>query len=303
MWVSATGGGGVPPLVSEGSSILASTNADVVAFATTAAAIRTAIPTYGLDVLGTSADQSVGTTVASLASLPFLKMRSGPRSWRSAEASIARRSTFCKGLIGFNSGFSFTPAVSGFSSLTPIGGNVQTTVFVRFWDTNTVEYLVDGDLAVQCETNGTAFARATLLPVIDKVCPGAQAAWDGCITQSSWTTNPFTKGSYAAALPGQNGARTTLAQPIGNLWFAGEALAAGGSRGSLHECVPFGARRGERRDALDRSCIGGPQSEVTEASQATDRLSPPTLRPLVTWGRFCGMLAISAGARGIAPSD
>lgn len=43
---------------------------------------------------------------------------------------------------------------------------------------------------------------------------------------TDWALNPLTQGSYAAARPGQFGARAALARPVANrLFFAGEALA------------------------------------------------------------------------------
>ncbi|MCP5085739.1 MAG: hypothetical protein GY952_02890, partial [Rhodobacteraceae bacterium] len=45
----------------------------------------------------------------------------------------------------------------------------------------------------------------------------------GHLTQ--WADNPNTLGAYAAALPGEFGAREDLAQPIdGKIYFAGEAM-------------------------------------------------------------------------------
>lgn len=49
---------------------------------------------------------------------------------------------------------------------------------------------------------------------------------------TKWADNPNTLGAYAAALPGEYGARSDLARPIGGkLFFAGEAL--GGSHVAL----------------------------------------------------------------------
>ena len=42
-----------------------------------------------------------------------------------------------------------------------------------------------------------------------------------------WDINPWTRGAYAAAVPGHFGARAELAQSVGDrLFFAGEATAA-----------------------------------------------------------------------------
>lgn len=46
-------------------------------------------------------------------------------------------------------------------------------------------------------------------------------------TMSNWADNPLTLGAYAAARPGQYGARAALEAPLGDkVWFAGEALGA-----------------------------------------------------------------------------
>lgn len=41
---------------------------------------------------------------------------------------------------------------------------------------------------------------------------------------SSWARDPFALGSYSHALPGHAGARAKLAEPVGRLFFAGEAV-------------------------------------------------------------------------------
>jgi monoamine oxidase len=71
-----------------------------------------------------------------------------------------------------------------------------------------------------------------LLATLDAALPGAAAQWDGRITATTWSNNPYTKGAYSGALPGDVGARSVLQQPIsGQLWFAGEAVNPTGSRG------------------------------------------------------------------------
>jgi monoamine oxidase len=54
---------------------------------------------------------------------------------------------------------------------------------------------------------------------------------------TNWAAERTIRGAYAAARPGQSGAREVLARPVGDrIWFAGEALAgpliqtAGGAR-------------------------------------------------------------------------
>ena len=44
---------------------------------------------------------------------------------------------------------------------------------------------------------------------------------------TDWDSNPWTRGAYAAALPGHHGARAELARPVADrIYFAGEATAA-----------------------------------------------------------------------------
>lgn len=47
---------------------------------------------------------------------------------------------------------------------------------------------------------------------------------------AGWWTDPYARGSYSVARPGQLSARTTLRQPVAErIWFAGEATAGGGA--------------------------------------------------------------------------
>ncbi len=139
-----------------------------------------------------------------------------------------------KCLLGFRTGEVF-PGIDNLTFVVPLGNEDSPSFIVRFWQTNNVEVIASGDIAYNLETMGTANATRTLLAALDKNFPGASAQFDGRISQSALTTNPFRRGAYSAALPHQVGARSTIAQPISEkLWFAGEAVAAGGAHSSLH---------------------------------------------------------------------
>ncbi|HLA62973.1 MAG TPA: NAD(P)/FAD-dependent oxidoreductase [Rhodothermales bacterium] len=71
---------------------------------------------------------------------------------------------------------------------------------------------------------GTAEAQvARLMPGVEQVFPGTQAALNGLTSRFHWPSHPWTQGSYAAFRPGQ---WTTIAgaeiKPVGPLYFAGE---------------------------------------------------------------------------------
>ena len=72
--------------------------------------------------------------------------------------------------------------------------------------------------------------------------------------QSAWRGNPFVRGAYSSAVPGQFHQRSVLAQPLaGRLYFCGEATSID------HFCTCHGAKMtGERaaREVLD-SLAGG----------------------------------------------
>jgi monoamine oxidase len=60
------------------------------------------------------------------------------------------------------------------------------------------------------------------LALIDRVAPGTRAAArDGAVVHA-WANDPYARGSYAAARPGQAGYATIAARPQGPFHFAGE---------------------------------------------------------------------------------
>lgn len=155
-----------------------------------------------------------------------------PTAYTQAFAALPLANIY-KCLMGFRTSEVF-PSSNDLTFVIPLADEDSPSFIVRFWQTNNVEVIANGDIAHDLETMGTAKATTTLLAALEKTFPGAAAQFDGRISQSAWTTNPFTRGAYSAALPGQVGARSTIAQPIGNqVWFAGEAVAPGGSHGTL----------------------------------------------------------------------
>ncbi|MEZ5811989.1 MAG: NAD(P)/FAD-dependent oxidoreductase [Rhizobiaceae bacterium] len=84
---------------------------------------------------------------------------------------------------------------------------------------------VGGDFAWEIECAGEAaavdFATSALARIFGADAAGAVEA--GAMTR--WGSEPWTRGAYAAARPGQAGARDVLAQPVAErIFFAGEAL-------------------------------------------------------------------------------
>ena len=110
-----------------------------------------------------------------------------------------------------------------------------------------------GRLAWEMEAGGAEdFTRAQL-----RAHFGAQAdttfAPGAVVTR--WGANPFTRGAYAYAKPGQAGARAVLAQPLagGRLVFAGEATRTDGLAGT----VGGAWRSGQDAAAAVTACVAG----------------------------------------------
>ena len=60
---------------------------------------------------------------------------------------------------------------------------------------------------------------------------------------TAWTTEPWTKGSYSCALPGQAHQREVLARPLEDrLFFAGEATTSSGDNSTCHGAFNSGIR-------------------------------------------------------------
>ncbi|HEY4441512.1 MAG TPA: FAD-dependent oxidoreductase [Candidatus Elarobacter sp.] len=79
-----------------------------------------------------------------------------------------------------------------------------------------------------------ATATTVMLPILERVFPGATAAFTGRCIATAWGTNPFTCGGLSYATPGNADARVRLAAPVDDvIWFAGEALSVH-SHGQVH---------------------------------------------------------------------
>lgn len=160
-----------------------------------------------------------------------------------------------KALMGFKPGFTFnppqppcllppcppSPPPRSFSVVLPLTNSPTATFFPNFWGTNTVEFIADGALAQTLDAAGNAGAAPILLSQLETTFPGATAAWDNRITGSNWISNRYFGGAFSAAVPGGFGARAQISQPIGNLWFAGEAASSAGDRGLFLAACRTGA--------------------------------------------------------------
>jgi monoamine oxidase len=146
---------------------------------------------------------------------------------------------------------------TNFGVVLPLVAGDSAAIFPNFWNTNTVEFIANGALALDLETGGPAHAAQVLMAQLQTHFPGA--TWDGRITGSTWTTNPYTKGAYSGALVGQVPVRTLLQQPISNqLWFAGEAINASGSRGVIQGAYRSGiAAATAAMKAAGLAAVGG----------------------------------------------
>lgn len=172
-----------------------------------------------------------------------------PAAYVSAFANLPLVPIF-KALLGFKPSFQLrvpgaTPQTA-FSVVLPLVNSEISAFFPNFWNTNTCEFIADGDLAQTLEStlvgSGPAAAAAMLLAEMEPTFPGATAAWDGRITGSTWISNPYFGGAFSAAKVGATPERALIAQPIGNqLWFAGEAVNAAGDRGLLQAAKRSGA--------------------------------------------------------------
>lgn len=64
--------------------------------------------------------------------------------------------------------------------------------------------------------------RDLALPLLDQIFPGAQANANGKVLRFTWPTYEWTKGSYTCFKVGQYTSFSGSAQPVGNMFFAGE---------------------------------------------------------------------------------
>ena len=68
--------------------------------------------------------------------------------------------------------------------------------------------------------------------------------------EHDWSRDPFARGAYSYARVGGAGAFAALAEPLGPLFFAGEATAAAGDWGTVHGALRSGARAAREALAL-----------------------------------------------------
>ena len=87
----------------------------------------------------------------------------------------------------------------------------------------------------------TAASVAERLALVDRIAPGAgDAARSGAVVHA-WARDPFARGSYSAARPGQDSTWPDLARPYGLVHFAGEH-ADDGYSGFMEGAVRSGQR-------------------------------------------------------------
>ncbi|MCC7273034.1 MAG: FAD-dependent oxidoreductase [Alphaproteobacteria bacterium] len=103
------------------------------------------------------------------------------------------------------------------------------------WDSTRLQAGLDGGLTLFSggRIGATLAARAAAeraveaLPLLDRVFPGAAAAFNGRAALFDWPGHAHTRGSYACFAPGQwTTIRGLEGEPVGNLLFAGEHCSA-----------------------------------------------------------------------------
>ncbi|HYH06847.1 MAG TPA: NAD(P)/FAD-dependent oxidoreductase [Thermoanaerobaculia bacterium] len=86
-----------------------------------------------------------------------------------------------------------------------------------------ITFYSGGKLGIEAGEGTAQEAVARLMPGLERAYPGSAKQHNGNVSRFHWPTHPFTKGSYAAYLPGQwtsiGGAE---GESVGNLHFAGE---------------------------------------------------------------------------------
>src|SRR5438477_2577590 len=102
----------------------------------------------------------------------------------------------------------------------------QAVYFLAFpFDTNLLIGFVGGSFAWQLAAEGAEAATDFALESLRRLFGEKAASHVKKAEFTRWAQNPWTRGSYAAALPGKFGARAALARPVENrIFFAGEAL-------------------------------------------------------------------------------
>ena len=87
-----------------------------------------------------------------------------------------------------------------------------------------IEAYFGGQCARALEVGGlAAFADFAIQQLVDVMGSHFRSRLRPLVA-SGWARDPFAQGSYSHALPGHAGARARLAEPVGRLFFAGEAV-------------------------------------------------------------------------------
>jgi len=171
--------------------------------------------------------------------------------------------------IGFKA--SFLKHVSKTSVVTPLSHRPsQPTYFLKMNDENVVEALIDDGESYEAMPRSKQIA--TVLKLMEETFPGASRAFDGRFSSSSWSRQEYSLGSYSRAKIGAVGARTFLRAPVGNLYFAGEAVALGGLHSSMHGAYTSGVAQASA--ALKGIGVSGLRLDRLGVAEEELRLSP-----------------------------
>ncbi len=98
--------------------------------------------------------------------------------------------------------------------------------FLAFpFDTDLLVGFVGGDFAWEITAAGEAAAVDFATQSLERLFGSDVRGRIGRSLLTPWGADPWTRGAYAAARPGQSAAREVLGRPVGDrIWFAGEAL-------------------------------------------------------------------------------
>lgn len=83
-------------------------------------------------------------------------------------------------------------------------------------------HFAGGEGGIALGTGTPADQAARILPLMDQVFPGTEAAFNGMVLRMHWPSAPFHGGSYACYRPGQWAFYGVEGRPEGRLHFAGE---------------------------------------------------------------------------------
>ncbi len=116
-----------------------------------------------------------------------------------------------------------------FADILMVGHARHDLYFLCFpFETDMVVGFVGGDFAWEMEAAGPAAAIDFVSGRLEAVFGSDTRRHIGHGTMTNWSAEPWIRGAYAVAAPGQSAARDILAKPVADrIWFAGEALAGG----------------------------------------------------------------------------